>query len=111
VARSAYAQLRYSPLLLFCALLGMVLTYLAGPLFALFGAGLARGLGIAIWGLMALSFQPMLRFYRRSPLWGFALPAIALAYMAFTLDSAYQHSRGRGGFWKGRAQAKVAEQP
>ena len=53
----------------------------------------------------------MLRFYRRSPLWGFALPAIALAYMAFTLDSAYQHSRGRGGFWKGRAQAKVAEQP
>ncbi len=111
VARSAYAQLRYSPLLLFCAVLGMALTYLTGPLFALFGSGLARGLGIAIWGLMALSFQPMLRFYGRSPLWGVALPAIALAYMAFTLDSAYQHSRGRGGFWKGRAQAKVAEQP
>jgi len=110
VARSAYAQLGYSPLMLLGAVLGMALTYLAAPLLALFGGGVARGLAIAAWGLMALSFQPMLRFYRRSPLWGLALPAIALAYMAFTVDSAYQHSRGRGGLWKGRAQAKVAEQ-
>jgi hypothetical protein len=29
-------------------------------------------------------------------------------YMAFTLDSAYQHARGRGGMWKGRAQAKIS---
>jgi hypothetical protein len=43
-------------------------------------------------------------------LWGLALPAIALAYMAFTLDSAYQHGRGRGGLWKGRVQAQVADQ-
>ena len=32
---------------------------------------------------------------------GLALPAIAAIYMAFTLDSAYQHARGRGGMWKG----------
>ena len=25
----------------------------------------------------------------------------ALAYMAFTLDSAYQYARKRGGLWKG----------
>ena len=31
--------------------------------------------GLAAWLLMALTFQPMLRFYRRSPLWGLALPA------------------------------------
>jgi hypothetical protein len=42
-------------------------------------------------------------------LWGMALPAIAAAYMVFTLDSAYQHARGRGGMWKGRAQANVSE--
>jgi hypothetical protein len=48
-----------------------------------------------------------LRFYRVSPLWGIALPAIALAYMMFTLDSAYQHLRGRGGLWKGRIQANI----
>ena len=59
--------------------------------------------------LMAYAFQPTLRFYRQSPAWGLALPAIAAAYMAFTLDSAYQHARGRGGMWKGRAQANVSE--
>jgi len=35
------------------------------------------------------------------------LPAIAAIYMAFTLDSAYQHARGCGGMWKGRAQGNV----
>jgi hypothetical protein len=38
-----------------------------------------------------------------------ALPVIAAIYMAFTLDSAYQHARGRGGMWKGRAQANLSE--
>jgi hypothetical protein len=37
------------------------------------------------------------------------LPAIAATYMAFTLDSAYQHARGRGGMWKGRAQAALQD--
>jgi hypothetical protein len=57
---------------------------------------------------MTLSFVPVVRFYRRSPLWALALPGIAFAYMVFTLDSAYQHARGRGGLWKGRVQANVS---
>jgi hypothetical protein len=105
VARSAYAQLHYSPLLLVGTVLGMVLLYLVPPSFALLGAGLARIGGIAAWVLMAVAFQPMLRFYRASPLWGLALPMIGLFYTAFTMDSAIQHWRGRGGMWKGRAQA------
>lgn len=105
VSRSAYAQLRYSPLLLAGTVLGMALLYLVPPFFALFGAGLARIGGIAVWALMAVAFQPMLRFYRVSPLWGLALPMIGLFYTAFTMDSAIQHWRGRGGMWKGRAQA------
>ena len=56
---------------------------------------------------MAIAFQPTLRFYRISPLWGLLLPAIALAYMILTLDSAYQKVRGRGGLWKGRIQANA----
>ena len=47
----------------------------------------------------------MLRFYRLSPLWGLALPLIGVFYAAFTLDSAIQHWAGKGGMWKGRAQA------
>ncbi len=109
VARSAYAQLRYSPLLLLATVAGMVLTYLLPPLLAIFGSGAARILALAAWLLMAIAFQPTLRFYRLSPLWGIALPAIALQYMLFTLDSAYQYMRGRGGSWKGRVQANVSE--
>ena len=107
VVRSAYAQLRYSPLLLVATLAGMVLTYVVPPFAAIFGSGAARIIGIATWALMALSFQPTLRLYRLSPLWGIALPAIALQYMLFTLDSAYQYVRGRGGSWKGRVQANA----
>src|SRR5262247_1617574 len=109
VARSAYDQLGYSPLLLAGTIAGLALIYVAPPLVALAGSGLARVLAAAAWALMMLAFLPMLRFYRLSPLWALALPAVALAYMAFTLDSAYQHARGRGGLWKGRVHANVSE--
>jgi len=109
VARSAYAQLHFSPLLLLGTAAGMVLTYLAPPLLALFGAGAVRLLALASWAAMALAFQPVLRFYRLSPLWGLALPLIAAAYLAFTLDSAWQYWHGRGGLWKGRSQAPRSE--
>jgi hypothetical protein len=107
VARSAYAQLGYSPLLLAGTLVGMALVYLAPPLLALFAPEPARIAGAAAWILMAIAFQPTLRFYRRSPLWGVALPLIALFYVAATFMSAVRHWQGRGGMWKGRAQARL----
>jgi hopene-associated glycosyltransferase HpnB len=105
VARSAYAQLNYSLLLLAGTLVGLFVIFVAPVLLVVFGTGPVRLAGIAGWFLMAASFLPMLRFYHRSPFWGLALPAIALAYAASTLESAIQHWRGRGGMWKGRAQA------
>jgi hopene-associated glycosyltransferase HpnB len=107
VARSAYAQLRYSPLLLAATVAGMALVYLAPVILALFGHGPAQALGLLAWALMTVAFLPILRFYRLSPLWGPFLPLIALAYMAFTVDSAYQYARKRGGLWKGRVQSNV----
>jgi hopene-associated glycosyltransferase HpnB len=104
VSRSAYAQLDYSPVKLIGVVLGMGLVYMA-PIAALFLGGAHAVLGLATYLLMALSFQPMLRFYRVSPLWGLALPAIGLAYTVFTVQSAVQMWRGKGGLWKGRAQA------
>ena len=109
VARTAYAQLGYSPVRLIGAILGMGMTCLAPPLLTVFGSGLPQMAGAAAWVLMCVSFQPTLRIYRCSLLWGVALPAIAFAYMVFVLNSAYQHMRGRGGFWKGRAQAAISE--
>lgn len=109
IERSAYAQLDYSPLKLAGTVLGLAIVYFVPPLLALFGADAARWLGLIAWALMAASFQPMLHFYRRSPSWGLALPAIAAFYAGCTIVSAWQHGRGRGGMWKGRAQAAVGQ--
>lgn len=107
ISRTAFAQLGYSPWLLAATTAGMVLVFVAPPLFAIFAEGIARWLGLAAWLLMALSFQPILRFYRLSPLWGIALPGIALLYTLYTLDSACRHLRRRGGEWKGRVHANA----
>jgi hopene-associated glycosyltransferase HpnB len=92
VARTAYAQLGYSPLVLAGAVVGLALTYLAPVVLALFAEGFAQFSGLFAWALMASAFRPILRFYGtsglRSWLWAAALPAIAAMYMAFTLDSA-----------------------
>jgi hopene-associated glycosyltransferase HpnB len=105
VARSAYAQLRFSPWLLLGTVIGMALIYVVPPALAIFAHEWPRVLGVLAWLAMAASFQPTLRFYRLSPFWGLALPAIAAMYLLFTIDSAWQHGKGRGGMWKGRAQA------
>lgn len=105
ISRSAYAQLGYSPLLLLATIAGLALIYAAPPLLAIFTHGFARLVGAAAWALMALAFQPTLAFYRRSRLWGLALPAIATFYAGCTLLSAWLHVRGRGGIWKGRVHA------
>jgi hypothetical protein len=109
VARSAFAELRYSPLRLAGAIGGMALVYLAPPLFVLFARGAAQAAGALAWAMMALAFMPTLRLYGRPLAGGLALPAIAAAYVAFTFDSALQYWRGRGGYWKGRIQAPMRE--
>ncbi|HEX4095412.1 MAG TPA: glycosyltransferase [Caulobacteraceae bacterium] len=109
ISRSAYAQLGYSPLVLVGTLIGMVLTYLAPPLLTVFARGPAQAMGALAWLLMAISFQPMLWLYRRSRLWGFGLPLIGALYSLFTLQSALDVWRGKGGMWKGRAQALAGQ--
>lgn len=108
IARSAYAQLGYSPLVLAGTVTGLALTFLAPPALALFTMGWPRVAGFVAWGAISAAFQPMLRFYRRSPTWGAAVPAIAAIYGWYTIVSAAQHLRGKGGQWKGRTQAASA---
>ena len=108
IVRSAFAQLRYSTVLLIGAVAGMAATYLAPPLIAVFARGAAQAAGLIAWALMAFSFAPMLRFYRQPAIFGVALPAVAAAYTVFTIESAVRHWRGRGGHWKGRYQASMS---
>ena len=120
VARSAYTQLRYSPVLLAGTLVGLLFLYALPPAGAITGlarrarrrgrrrdgpAALTLGAGLAGWALMSLSYLPMLRLYRLSPLRAPGLPLIALLYAAMTADSARRHYAGRGAEWRGRANA------
>jgi hopene-associated glycosyltransferase HpnB len=111
VARSAYIQLNYSPPLLAATIAGLVFLYALPPAGAIAGlaagaatapAALAAGAGLAGWALMSLSYLPVLRLYRLSPLRAPALPLIAMLYAAMTVDSARRHHAGRGAEWKGR---------
>ena len=110
VARSAFAQLRYSAALLGGTVIGMIVVYLAPPAAAIAGGlaghGPATGLGLAGWLAMAGAFAPTLKFYRCPPWSAALLPAAALLYTLMTIDSALRHWRGRGGRWKGRTQGR-----
>jgi hopene-associated glycosyltransferase HpnB len=105
IARTAFTQLHYSTLLLVGTVLGLAVTYLAPPLLAIFAGGSARWLGLVAWLAMAACFYPTVRLYGRQWAWAFALPAIALFYSSATIGSAVNYWRGKGGQWKGRAQA------
>lgn len=103
VSRTAYTQLRHSPVLLALCTALMVLAFWA-PLLALpalptWPAAIAAS-GLAA---MLLSYQPMLRFYGRSPFWALALPLIGTLYLAMTWSSALDSWRGKGAIWKGRS--------
>ncbi|MGJ3246466.1 MAG: glycosyltransferase [Elainellaceae cyanobacterium] len=106
VARTAYTQLHYSPLLLLGTLIGMTWVYLVPPLSAI--AGIVTGqwalfaVGLSTWLLMAIAYAPILQFYRVPLAVAACLPAIAFLYTLMTLDSALRHWQGRGGAWKGR---------
>ena len=103
VARTAYAQLGYSPVVLAATVLGLALAFVAPVAVSLSGTGSAA-LGLAAWAAMALAYLPMLRLYRRSAVWAPLLPLIAVVYMGATLDSARRHWLGKGAEWKGRIQ-------
>ncbi|MFD0373238.1 glycosyltransferase [Streptomyces sp. NPDC127114] len=115
VSRSAYAQLRHSPLVLAGTVAGLALVYLAPPVTLL--AGLIAGdrpaawAGGLAWAVMAGTYLPMLRYYRQPPWLAPLLPFTALLYLLMTVDSAVQHHRGRGAAWKGRTYARPETMP
>jgi hopene-associated glycosyltransferase HpnB len=114
IARSAYTQLRYSLALTVAVVAGLAWLYLLPPAaaiagLALLGTGTATAAaawltaaGAAGWLVMSVTYWPMLRLYRLSPVRAPGLPLIAALYAAMTADSARRHLTGRGGEWKGR---------
>jgi len=101
VARSAFSQLRYSAVLLIGTVLALTVVFVV-PVAALAGGASAAILGGTAWLIMALTFVPMLRYYRQPFVFAMVLPFTAVLYMLMTLDSARRHWVGRGAAWKGR---------
>jgi hopene-associated glycosyltransferase HpnB len=106
VARTAYTQLHYSPLLLCGTLIGMCLVYLAAPIGIILGLfqqhWLLLLLALLTYGLMTIAYTPIVRFYQCGWWYALWLPGIGLLYSLMTIDSAWQHWQGKGGNWKGR---------
>ncbi|WP_338332719.1 glycosyltransferase [Acetobacter sp. LMG 32666] len=107
IARTAYVQLNFSPLLLVLTVLAMLVVWIAPIALALFAHGAAQWIGAGVWLASTLSFLPTLRRFGLSPLWALGLPLISAFYTAATIGSAANHHRGRGVVWKNRAYTEA----
>ncbi len=107
VARTAYTQLNYSPLLLLGTLVAMYLVYLAAPIGIITSVITHRWdlliINLITYTLIIVSYIPIARFYQIAMIYPICLPAIGLLYSLMTVDSARQHWQGQGGKWKGRS--------
>ena len=105
IARTAFTQLRYSLVLLIVALAGLFATFLLAWVLFFAYPGEAWLLVDSAIALMAACFLVTVRFYNLSAAWVLTLPVAAIFYGYATCVSAARYWLGRGGQWKGRAQA------
>lgn len=107
VARSAFAQLHYSPALLILCTLVLLLLYVVPAFMVASPSGAMRYLSLTSLAIMLLTYLPTLRFYRRSWVWGLCLPLIAGFFLAMTWMSAIRYWRGERTRWKGRVYKRT----
>lgn len=113
VRRSAFTELRHSWALLALCLGLLALCFLGPALVLLAGVGRSAlaarvSVGGGVWiaagaiasGLMAWTYAPVLGFFGLARWRVLTLPWVAVLYGAMTLDSAWQHLRGRGVRWR-----------
>ena len=106
IARTAFTQLRYSTLLLLGTLIGLTVTFLLPVALTFSSNPYVWPSALAAWCLMTGSFLPTVTFYRLRPILAPLLPLAALFYLYATWLSAVRYWLGKGGYWKGREQAK-----
>jgi len=107
IARSAYTQLRYSPLILLLVTSAMALLFLVPTAGIFAGEGITRGLSALAFAAMAASYLPTLLFYGLSPFWALLMPLAGALYLGMTWSSALRYARGAAGTWKGRVYRPV----
>jgi hopene-associated glycosyltransferase HpnB len=109
IARTAFTQLHYSFLLLVLALAGLFTTFLLPWVLFFAYPGEAWLLVDTAIALMVATFLVTVRLYNLSAAWALTLTFAAAFYGYATWLSAVRYWLGRGGQWKGRAQAPRGE--
>ena len=106
IARTAFTQLHYSFAFFAVALAGLFGTFLLPWILFFAYPGEAWLLVDTAIALMTATFLLTGRFYTLSAAWALTLPFAAVFYGYATCVSAVRYWLGRGGQWKGRAQAQ-----
>ncbi len=105
IARTAFSQLRHSLVLLALTLIALPVTFWLAWILFFTGDDPTWIMASTAVSLMTTTFLLTVRFFGLSPLWAFTLPLAALFYGYAACVSAVRYWLGRGGQWKGRAQA------
>jgi len=105
IARTAFTQLHYSLFFLAVVLASLYVTFLSPWFSFLAGEDPAWFLASTAICLMTVTFGVTVRFYGLAWPWALTLPIAAIFYGYATCVSAVRYWLGRGGQWKGRAQA------
>jgi hypothetical protein len=109
VARTAYTQLRYSPLLLAGCVAALSWAFWLPVLGLVAGDPAARITSLTAIIAMIATYLPILRFYRLSPLWALTLPFTGTLYLAMTVNSAWRYYRGVRSSWRGRVYSSASD--
>ncbi len=99
VARTAYTQLGYSPLLLLLCTILMGVAYLV-PILSILKRPLVSLITLL---LMAATYRPIVLYYNLSPFWILGLPVAGFLYLIMTWTSAIRYYSGERSQWKGRS--------
>jgi hopene-associated glycosyltransferase HpnB len=106
VARTAFTQLRYSPLLLGLCTFLLVVAFWVPVIGVALGSSLPRHVAMIGLAAMILSYLPTLGFFRLPMWWALTMPLIGFLYLGMTWTSAIRYWRGTRSRWKGRIYSK-----
>jgi hopene-associated glycosyltransferase HpnB len=107
VARSAFAELRFSIGRLLVCTAGMLILFCVPPIAPFVVRGTSRYAAIVAGVAMLVSYLPVLRFHALNPARVLTLPLVAIGYLAMTWNSALRYWFGKPTLWKDRAYRKI----
>jgi len=107
VARTAYNQLYYSPILLLVCTVIMIIAFWLPILGMMLHSQTGVLISLSALLLMYISYLPTLLFYNRNFFEVLVLPLTAALYLAMTWTSAFRYWQGERMRWRGRTVTKA----